>query len=116
MRTNAPAYGKRTPFTEDAFKDFIYAYTGGISADKVVEDFNGTIDHKKRASIKDERWQCITRKTIAEKSDSLDLGLIADNSLQDSTTLGEPEDIIREAKDELTAILSQLDLMLKELK
>lgn len=52
----------------------------------------------------------------SRKSDSLDLGLIADNSLQDSTTLGEPEDIIREAKDELTAILSQLDLMLKELK
>ncbi|MEG1401005.1 N-6 DNA methylase [Bacteroides sp.] len=116
MRTNMPAYGKRTPFTEEAFQDFIYAYTGGISADKVVEDFNGTIDHKKRALIKDERWQCITRKTIAEKNDSLDLGLIADSSLQDSATLGEPEEIIREAKDELTAILSQLDLMLKELK
>lgn len=116
MRTNVPAYGKRTPFMEEAFRDFIYAYTGGISADKVVGDFDGTINHKKRAAIKDERWQCITRKTIAEKGDSLDLGLIADSNLQDSATLGTPEDIIREAKDELTTILSQLDLMLKELK
>lgn len=116
MRTNVPAYGKRTPFMEEAFRDFIYAYTGGISADKVVEDFDGTINHKRRTAIKDERWQCITRKTIAEKGDSLDLGLIADSNLQDSATLGTPEDIIREAKDELTTILSQLDLMLKELK
>lgn len=116
MRTNAPAYGKRTPFTEEAFRDFIYAYTGGISAEDVVEKFGGTINHKKRAAIKDKRWQCITRKTITEKGDSLDLGLIADSNLQDSATLGTPEDIIREAKDELTTILSQLDLMLKELK
>lgn len=116
MRTNAPAYGKRTPFTEEAFHDFIYAYTGGISADDVVKEFDGTIDHTKRAAVKDERWQCITRKTIAGKEDSLDLGLIADSSLQDSATLGDPEDIIREAKEEITTILSQLDLMLKELK
>lgn len=114
MRTNAPAYGKRTPFTEEAFADFIYAYTGGISADKVVAEFNGTIDQKKRAAIKDERWQCITRKEISTKNDSLDLGLIADSSLQDSATLGEPEDIIREAKTELSEIMKQLDLMLKE--
>lgn len=114
MRTNAPAYGKRTPFTEEAFADFIYAYTGGISADKVVAEFDGTIDHEKRAAIKDERWQCITRKEISAKNDSLDLGLIADSSLQDSATLGEPEDIIREAKTELSEILKQLDLMLKE--
>lgn len=116
MRTNAPAYDKRTPFTEEAFRDFIYAYTGGISADNVVKEFDGTIDHTKRAAVKDERWQCITRKTIAEKGDSLDLGLIADSSLQDSATLGDPKDIIQEAKDEITTILSQLDLMLKELK
>ncbi|MBP1615631.1 MAG: SAM-dependent methyltransferase [Bacteroidetes bacterium] len=116
MRTNMPAYGKRTPFTEEAFQDFIYAYTGGISADNVVEEFTGVIDHPKRAKIKDERWQCFTRKAIADKGDSLDLGLIADSSLQDSSTLGEPEEIIREAKEEITAILAQLDLMLKELK
>lgn len=114
MRTNAPAYGKRTPFTEEAFADFIYAYTGGISADKVVAGFDDTIDQEKRAAIKDERWQCITRKEISAKNDSLDLGLIADSSLQDSATLGEPEDIIREAKTELGEILKQLDLMLKE--
>ena len=116
LRTNMPTFGKRTPFTEEVFKDFIYAYTGGMSADKVVDEYEGSIDDELRAKIKDERWQCYTREEIAEKNDTLDIGLIADNSIQSSDTLGEPEDIIREAKDELNEILKQLDDILKELK
>jgi len=116
LRTNMPTFGKRTPFTEEVFKDFIYAYTGGMSADKIVDDYDGSIDDELRAKIKDERWQCYTREEIAGKNDTLDIGLIADNSVQSSESLGEPEDIIREAKDELNEILKQLDEMLKELK
>ena len=116
LRTNMPTFGKRTPFTEEVFKDFIYAYTGGMSADKVVDEYDGSIDDELRAKIKDERWQCYTREEIAEKNDTLDIGLIADNSVQSSDALGEPEDIIREAKDELNEILKQLDDILKELK
>ena len=116
LRTNMPTFGKRTPFTEEVFKDFIYAYTGGMSADKVVDEYDGSIDDELRAKIKDERWQCYTREEIAEKNDTLDIGLIADNSVQSSDALGEPEDIIHEAKDELNEILKQLDDILKELK
>lgn len=116
LRTNMPTFGKRTPFTEEVFKDFIHAYTGGMSADKVVDKYDGSIDDELRAKIKDERWQCYTREEIAEKNDTLDIGLIADNSVQSSDALGEPEDIIREAKDELNEILKQLDDILKELK
>ena len=116
LRTNMPTFGKRTPFTEEVFKDFIYAYTGGMSADMVVDEYDGSIDDELRAKIKDERWQCYTREEIAEKNDTLDIGLIADNSVQSSDALGEPEDIIREAKDELNEILKQLDDILKELK
>lgn len=116
LRTNMPTFGKRTPFTEEVFKNFIYAYTGGISADKIVDDYDGSIDDELRAKIQNERWQCYTREEIAEKNDTLDIGLIADSSVQSSDALGEPEDIIREAKDELNEILKQLDAMLKELK
>ena len=116
MRTNAPSYGKRTPFTEEAFREFIYSYTGGISANDVVEKYDGTIDHEKRAKIKDERWHCFSREEIAAKEDTLDLGLIIDDKLQETKSLESPESIIREAKDEVTIILSQLDLILKELK
>lgn len=116
MRTNMPSFGKRTPFTEKAFDDFIFAYTGGISADKLADDYDGAIDHKHREKIKDERWQCLSRKEISDKADTLDLGLIADSSLVDSKTLGEPSEIIEEAREELMDIVNQLDAMLKELK
>ncbi len=116
MRTNMPAFGKRTPFTEAAFEDFIYAYTGGISADKVVAEYDGAIDDKRRAAISDERWHSFTREYITSQNDTLDLGLIQDDSVQDSDELGEPDQIINEVKDELNDIMLALDTMLKELK
>ena len=115
MRTNMPSFGKRTPFTEKAFDDFIFAYTGGITAENAENNFDGTIDYGKRAKIKDERWQCLTREQITDKNDSLDLGLIADNNLIDSDTLGEPIEIIKEAQKELSDIMEQLNAMIKEL-
>lgn len=115
MRTNMPSYGVRTPFTEKAFEDFIIAYTGGIDAEHVMHDFNATIDHEKRATIKDERWQCITREAITAKNDSLDLGLIADSSLTNSEDLGEPIEIANEALAELKAIQTELENLIKEL-
>lgn len=116
MRTNAPSYGKRTPFTEDAFQKFIYAYTGGISAYDVVEKYNGSIDHTKRSAIKDERWKCFSREEISVMGDTLDLGLIENNKLRDGDISVNPENVIHEAKEEVKTILTQLELILNELK
>jgi type I restriction enzyme M protein len=115
MRTNAPSYGKRTPFTEKAFEDFVLAYTGGIPFDKVEQDYDGLVNEKNRAKIKDERWNCISRADIEKKNYSLDLGLIADSSLTNSDDLGEPIDIAKEALTELQSITDQLNAMIKEL-
>lgn len=116
MRTNTPNYGKRTAFTEKAFEGFAKAYTGGMSFEKVLLDYDGSIDEKKRAKVKDERWSCISREEIAKKNDSLDLGLIADDSITNSEDLGEPIDIAKEALKELEAIGSELNAIIKELK
>ena len=116
MRTNTPNYGKRTAFTEKAFEDFMKAYTGGMSFEKVLLDYDGSIDEKKRSTIKDERWKCISREEIAKKNDSLDLGLIADDSITNSEDLGEPIDIAKEALKELEAIGLELNAIIKELK
>lgn len=116
MRTNVPNYGKRTPFTENAFEDFIIAYTGGITFDKVEKDYEGIIETKKREKIKNERWQYITREQITKKNDSLDLGLIADDSISNSEDLGEPIEIAKEAMKELQSITAQLEAMIKELQ
>ena len=116
MRTNTPNYGKRTAFTEKAFEDFMKAYTGGMSFEKVLLEYDGSIDESKRKTIKDERWKCISREEIAKKNDSLDLGLIADDSITNSEDLGEPIDIAKEALKELEAIGLELNAIIQELK
>ncbi|MFH6956696.1 N-6 DNA methylase [Flavobacterium aquidurense] len=116
MRTNAPNYGKRTPFTEKAFEDFVLAYTGGITFDKVEKDYDGLVSDEKRKTIKDERWQSISRAEIEKKNYSLDLGLIADNTLTNSDDLGEPIDIAKKALLDLQSITEQLNAIMKELK
>lgn len=116
MRTNTPNYGKRTQFTEKAFDDFMVAYTGGVKPADVLLKYDGTIDNKKRGKIKDERWQCISRDVISKKNDSLDLGLIADDSITKSEDLGEPLDIAKAALLELESITKELNTIIKELK
>lgn len=115
MRTNVPSYGKRTPFTREAFNEFIEAYTGGIQPENLATDFDGIIDYVARKSITNKRWNYIDRETIAQRNDSLDLGLIADDSLGNGDDLGEPIEIAQEALVELESITKQLKEMIKEL-
>jgi type I restriction enzyme M protein len=115
MRTNTPNYGKRTPFTEKAFEDFVLAYTGGVPFDKVEADYDGLVNEEARKTIKDERWTSISREEITKKNDSLDLGLIADSTLTNSDDLGEPIDIAKQALTQLQSITEQLNAMIKEL-
>tara|TARA_R110000764_G_scaffold1503_1_gene6296 strand:- start:376263 stop:377723 length:1461 start_codon:yes stop_codon:yes gene_type:complete len=115
MRTNVPSYGKRTPFTREAFNEFIEAYTGGIKPEKLATDFDGRFDEAARKKINNERWNYINRETIAQKNDSLDLGLIADESVGNGNDLGEPIEIAKEALSELQTITEQLQAMIKEL-
>ncbi len=98
LRTNMPSFGKRTPFTEKHFTDFEAAYTA-----------------KNRKKVKDERWSCISRADIAKKNDSLDMGLIADDSIVKSEDLGDPIDIAKEALTELADITKELKAIIKEL-
>ena len=114
MRTNMPSYGKRTPFTEKAFEDFVYAYSGGVKAEDIM-DYDGTIDEAKRAEINDERWQKISREDIKAKNETLDLGLIADSSLTNAEDLGEPLDLVKDALAEMKAIELELENLIKEL-
>ncbi|WP_077922948.1 type I restriction-modification system subunit M [Spirosoma sp. 209] len=113
MRTNAPSYGKRTPFTRNAFADFARAYTGGIDLADLNEQYDGTIDHAKRAAVADERFSCLTREQITAKNDSLDLGLIADDSHASSAHDDEPLDIAREAANELKAMHLELEKIIE---
>lgn len=99
MRTNMPNFGKRTPFTETYFKDFEIAYN--------TED---------RTTLQDERLNYVLREEITQKNDSLDLGLIVDDSITKAEDIGEPIDIAQDALAELEAITSSLNNIIKELK
>jgi type I restriction enzyme M protein len=116
MRTNTPNYGKRTAFTEKAFDAFMVAYTGGLDLDKTLLEYDGIVDDVKRTQIQDDRWKSISIDEIAKKNYSLDLGLIADDSITNSDDLGDPLDIAKEALLELESITNELNAIIKELK
>lgn len=99
MRTNMQSYGKTSPLKVEHFAAFEAAYTA--------------VD---RRAIADERWRCYTREEIAEKANSLDLGLIRDDSILDYDDLQDPiesgEDMVAKLEEATDLIMS----VVKELK
>lgn len=91
LRTNMPSFGKTNKLKEEHFNDFIKAYQ--------AED---------RSAVNDERWNCFTREQIAEKGNSLDLGLIRDESILDYEDLPDP---IESAEDTITQLEMAVDLV-----
>ena len=99
MRTNMQNFGKTTPLKQEHFEDFIKAYT--------AED---------RKAVIDERFSFFTREQIKEKNDSLDLGLIRDDSVLDYDDMQDPiesgEAVVSQLEEAVDLILS----VIKELK
>ena len=91
LRTNMPSFGKTNPLKKEHFTDFEKAY-----------------EASDRHAIDDERWSVFTREEIAEKGNSLDLGLIKDDSIVDYEDLPDPI----ESGEEAIAMLSEaMDLL-----
>ena len=91
LRTNMPSFGKTNPLKKEDFAGFEAAYTA-----------------KDRESVQDERWHKFTREEIAEKGNSLDLGLIKDDSLTDYEDLPDP---IESAEDSIAKLSEAMDLL-----
>lgn len=99
LRTNMPSFGKTNPLKASDFVGFEAAYT--------AED---------RAKVADERWQCFTREEIAQKGNSLDLGLIKDDSVLDYEDLPDPAESAAEAAEKLAEAVDLLQSVAQELK
>lgn len=99
MRTNMPSFGKTNPLKAEHFDAFITAYT--------AED---------RHKVQDERWNVFTREHIRAKHNSLDMGLIRDESILDYNDLPDPiesgEEIVAQLEEAVDLIMS----VVKELK
>ena len=91
LRTNMPSFGKTHPLRKEDFADFVKAY-----------------ESDDRKSVDDERWQCFTREEIAAKDDSLDLGLIKDDSIIDYEDLPDP---VESAESAITNLKDAVQLL-----
>ena len=99
LRTNMPSFGKTTPLKTEHFADFEKAYE--------AED---------RHAVQDDRWSVFTREQIVEKGNSLDLGLIRDDSVLDYNDLPDPAESAEEAAANLEEAVDLLMSVVKELR
>ncbi len=99
LRTNMPSFGKTNPLKKEHFAGFEAAY-----------------EAKDRHVIQDERWGVFTREQIAEKGNSLDLGLIRDDSIVDYEDLPDPIESGEEAIAQLEEAVDLLKSVVRELK
>ena len=99
LRTNMPSFGKTNPLKAEDFTGFEAAYE--------AED---------RSKVQDERWNVFTREQISEKGNSLDLGLIRDDSIVDYEDLPDPVESGEEAIAELEEAVDLLKSVVNELK
>lgn len=99
LPTNMPSFGKTNPLKASDFAGFEAAYG--------AED---------RSKVADERWQCFTREEIAQKGNSLDLGLIKDDSVLDYEDLPDPAESAAEAAEKLAEAVDLLQSVAQELR
>jgi len=99
LRTNMPSFGKTTPLKHEHFDAFTAAYH--------ADD---------RTTVTDERWNRFTRQQITDKADSLDLGLIRDDSVLDYDDLQDPIESGEEIAAQLEEAADLVMSVVKELK
>ena len=99
LRTNMQTFGKTKTLNDEHFADFITAYT---AAD--------------RNAVNDDRFCCFIREQIAAKNNSLDLGLIRDDSIIDYEDMQDPIESGEEVVAKLEEAVDLIQSVLKELR
>jgi type I restriction enzyme M protein len=100
MRTNAPSFGKRTPFTREHFAEF----------EKAFGD-----DPLGKSRRKDEgeegRFRKFTREEIAKRGENLDVSWLKDDGQTNAEALPEPEEIAAEIVANLQIAMSEMEAL-----
>ena len=104
MRTNAPSFGKRTPFTRAHFADFEKAF-GADSLGKSKRKDQGEAG----------RFRKFTREDIAKRTDNLDISWLKDDSVTDHADLAAPHVIAAEIVAQLHTALEEMQGLQDEL-
>jgi len=100
LRTNAPAFGKRTPFTREYLRPFVAAY--GTSPDGMS---------KRKDEGEQGRFRCFSRDDIAKRNDNLDLAWLKDDSAHDADLAADPIELATEIRLEFESALAELSVL-----
>lgn len=100
MRTNAPAFGKRTPFTREHFAEFEKAFGA---------------DPLGKAKRKDEgeggRFRKFTREEITKRGENIDISWLKDDEHHSADDLPEPDEIAAEIVANLQAAMAEMEAL-----
>lgn len=108
IRANMPQFGKRTVLTHEHFAEFEAAFGN--------DPLGSAKSLKKRKDTGEQgRFRCFTRDWIAERSDSLDISWLKDESEGNGDDLPEPSVLAQEAMGELEGAMEELRRILEEL-
>jgi type I restriction enzyme M protein len=99
LRSNMPQFGKRTALTPEHFVEFEASW-----------EIASRVDGGEMG-----RLRCFSRSDINDRSDSLDISWLRDENEERSEDLPEPEVLAREAVNELTLAIGELEAILAEL-
>lgn len=100
MRTNAPAFGKRTPFTREHFADFENAFG--------VEPLGKA---RRKDEGKEGRFRRFSREEIAKRGENLDIIWLRDDGHHDANELPEPDEIAAEILTNLSTATSEISAL-----
>lgn len=100
MRTNAPAFGKRTPLTREHFADFEKAY----GADPLGKA-------KRKDEGEDGRFRKFTRDDITKRGENLDITWLKDDGHNSADDLPEPDEIAAEIMANLQAAMVEMEAL-----
>ena len=100
LRTNMPAFGKRTPLTHEHFAEFEKRY--GRKSDGTSKRTDGG---------EDSRFRAFSREQITARGDNLDITWLKDDDGNGNEELPEPEEIAALIRERLSTALEEMDAL-----
>lgn len=104
MRTNAPAFGKRTQLGPEHFAEFEQAFG---------DDPLGK--SKRKDSGEEGRWRRFSREDIAKRGENLDISWLKEEGHTSAEDLPEPEEIAAEIMAHLQTAMAEMEALTKAL-
>ena len=109
LRTNMPAFGKRTPLTHAHFAEFEKCY--GRKSDGTSKRTDLYEKGSAEGEEVESRFRKYSRAQITERGDNLDISWLKDDDASSGADLPEPETLAAMIRDRLGAALDEMDAL-----